>query len=204
MRQIMTEVPEIPPSAPLPFGGYKCEFVDSLSKSLTCPVCLLVFRDPHLLSCCGANICESCIGEQVNAAGQLCPLCKQSFTSILDKKEQKKVLNMKVRCSKKKNGCEWVGELRRLEEHVKEDCEWALVQCRYQCGGRIPRHQLAVHEVDECLHRPVDIKLESFVRKMEECHKREMAAVRKQMEQQKKEYEAKMEQLQQLMKGKLH
>ncbi len=46
---------------PLPVGGYDSEFVDSPPDSWECPVCLSTLRDPHLLSCCGVKICQSCI-----------------------------------------------------------------------------------------------------------------------------------------------
>ena len=47
--------------APLPQGGYDYEFVDSPPDTWECPVCLSTLRDPHLLSCCGVKICQSCI-----------------------------------------------------------------------------------------------------------------------------------------------
>ena len=77
--------------APLPVAGYENEFVDSIPDTLSCPVCLLPFRDPHLVSCCGAKFCEPCIGR-VKAAGQPCPLCKQEFVSLLDRGDQRKVV----------------------------------------------------------------------------------------------------------------
>ena len=77
--------------APLPVTGYENEFVDSIPDTLSCPVCLLPFRDPHLVSCCGAKFCEPCIGR-VKAAGQPCPLCKQEFVSLLDRGDQRKVV----------------------------------------------------------------------------------------------------------------
>ena len=163
--------------APLPAGGYECDFVNAIPESLSCPVCLLPFRDPHLVSCCGAKYCEPCIGR-VKAAGQPCPLCKQEFVTLLDRSFQRKVLELKVRCSRKKDGCEWEGEVRHLSDHEKEECVWALVECGYHCGERLPRRQLAEHEQELCPQRPVDVKLESFMRKMEERHMREMAAVR--------------------------
>ena len=33
-------------------------FVDDPPKYLECPLCLSILREPHLLSCCGAHICE--------------------------------------------------------------------------------------------------------------------------------------------------
>ena len=52
---------ELQKCSPLPLGGHDCEFVDSPPESWECPVCLLVLREPHLLSCCGVKICQSCI-----------------------------------------------------------------------------------------------------------------------------------------------
>ena len=62
----------------------------------------------------------------------------------------------------------------------------ALVECRYSCGVRLPRRQLVEHERDLCPQRPVDVKLESFMMKMEvqltierNRHEQEMAAIRR-------------------------
>ena len=74
----------------LSVAGYENEFVDSIPDTLSCPVCLLPFRDPHLVSCCGAKFCEPCI-SRVKTAGQPCPVCKQEFISLLDRGDQRKV-----------------------------------------------------------------------------------------------------------------
>ena len=171
--------------APLLTGGHECDFVDSIPESLSCPICLLAFRDPHILDCCGAKYCEPCI-DRIKAAGQPCPLCKQQFTSLVDRNDQRRVLNLKVHCSRKKDGCEWTGELRHLSDHERDECACMLVECRFHCGERVPRSQLTEHEQDECPQRPMDVKLESCMRKMHaqltaenERHKKELAAVRK-------------------------
>ena len=182
-------------------GGYECDFVDATSESLSCPICLLPYRDPHLLDCCGAKYCAPCI-DRVKAAGQPCPLCKQEFSSLLDRNDQRKVLSLKVRCSRKKDGCEWEGELRHLSDHEREECVWALVECGYHCGERLPRRQLAEHEQDVCPQRPVDVKLESFMRKMEERHMREMAAVREEFEHERDHHRRELETIKQQMKEK--
>ena len=183
---------------PLPAGGYECDFVDPIPESLSCPICLLAFRDPHILDCCGAKYCEPCIGR-VKAAGQPCPLCKQQFTSLVDRNDQRRVLNLKVRCSRKKDGCQWAGEVRHLSDHERNECMWALVECQYHCGERAPRHHLIQHQQDECPQRPVDVKLESFMRKMEtkltaekERHKEEMAAVNEAVKEMEKNYTREM------------
>ena len=165
-------------------GGYECNFVDPVPESLSCAVCLLPFRDPHLVSCCGTKFCAPCI-SQLKAAGQPCPVCVQEFTSLLDRGYQRKVLNLKVFCSRKNDGCQWEGELRHLDHHEREECGWAEVECSYHCGAHLPRRLTIEHEREACSQRPMDVKLEWFMKSMEtkltterERHVREMAAVR--------------------------
>ena len=72
--------------------------------------------------------------------------------------------------------------------HEREECEWAVVRCSYQCGARLSRRLMAKHEHEECPQRPMDVKLEHFMKKMEQRHQREMAELKKEM----KEIESKM------------
>ena len=196
--------------SPLPaVAGYENEFVDSIPDTLSCPVCLLPFRDPHLVSCCGAKFCEPCIGR-VKAAGQPCPLCKQEFVSLLDRSLQRKVLELKVRCPKKNDGCQWVGELRHVVPHEREECEWALVECSYQCGAHLPRRLMAEHEHFMCQQQPMDIKLESLMRLMEtkltterERHERELSAVKEELRRGKEAHTIGIAELKQLMESKM-
>ena len=186
-------------SASLSDAGYENEFVDFVPFILCCPICLLPFRDPHLVSCCGAKFCEPCIGR-VKAAGQPCPLCKQDFDTILDREELSKVwtvydswttvchsssqvLNLKVRCSRHNDGCQWVGELRHVVPHEREECGWAVVECNYQCGAHLPRRLMDEHQRDECPQRSV----ESRLKRLEERHKREVSALRREIAEQKRE-----------------
>ena len=97
------------------------------------------------------------------------------------------MLGLKTRCSRNKDGCKWEGELRHLYTHEKDECGWALVVCRYMCGASFPRSQLTEHEYYVCPRRPVDVKLESFMCKVEaklalerDCHQKEIAAVKEQ------------------------
>ena len=203
-------VPETESCAPLPpAGGYECDFVDHVPDSLSCAVCLLPFRDPHLVSCCGKKYCAPCIGR-VKEAGQPCPVCKQDFISLLDRDYQRRVLNLKVVCSRKKNGCQWVGELSQLDHHEREECGWAVVECSYQCGAHLPRRLMAEHKHDECSQRPMDIKLEWFMKSMEtkltterERHVREVAAVREEFKntltEERETHNKEMEELKQLL-----
>ena len=51
--------------------------------------------------------------------------------------------------------------------HEREECEWAVVECSYQCGAHLPRRLMAEHEQDLCPQRPMEVKLEREMRKME-------------------------------------
>ena len=81
------------------------------------------------------------------------------------------VLNLKVLCSRHYDGCQWVGELRHVVPHEREECEWAVVGCSYQCGAHLPRRLMDEHEHDMCPQRPVDTEV---LKKIKEQHKREI------------------------------
>ena len=67
------------------------------------------------------------------------------------------------------------------------------MQCRLAgCSVSVPRHQLAVHEQEECPRRPMELKFEVFTRKMEEQYGKEIAELRaeygKEMSELREEY----------------
>ena len=147
-------------------GGFDCEFIDSVPDSLQCPVCFLPFRDPQMLDCCGAKFCSSCI-EKVKTDHKPCPICRHTtFNAMLDKNKQRKVLGLRVYCTRKSNGCEWVGELRCLEKHMTETCDWAEVSCRY-CDQKVFHCCRTSHEQEECPQRPAKLKMDSLRRTVE-------------------------------------
>uniref|UniRef100_A0A3Q4MMX5 RING-type domain-containing protein n=1 Tax=Neolamprologus brichardi TaxID=32507 RepID=A0A3Q4MMX5_NEOBR len=54
--------------------------LDSLGRCLTCPVCLDLYRDPHLLPC-GHNFCKTCLDRlkrQAERSHFRCPECRNS------------------------------------------------------------------------------------------------------------------------------
>ena len=177
------------------YGGYGTKFVDPVPESLSCPVCLLPFRDPHLVSCCGRKYCASCI-DRVKTAQQPCPVCKQRFSTLLDRDFQRKVLNLKVFCSRHdEHGCQWVGELHHLDHHERDECGWAVVECSYQCGAHLPRRLMDEHELNECSQRPVEVKIKSLMKTMEETHEKDMAAMREEFRKEREKHKKEVEEL---------
>ena len=152
----------------LGLGGYDCEFVEEVPEHLTCIVCLGAFKEPHLLSCCGKKVCFLCI-TRIKNNRQACPHCRENdFNTMLDKDFNRQVLNLQVYCSKRIEGCEWRGDLRQLEKHLKEDCMSAEVPCQWKCGLKLTRKDIEKHEQDECPLRPTEVRLMRAIDKMED------------------------------------
>ena len=127
------------------------EFLERPSKEFECPVCLQVMTKPVLTSCCGHHFCQACIDRAI-ARNHICPLCnEQGFTTLLDKDRERKIKDLKVSCKLKFWGCEWTGELGRLERHLDMkwgDCEFVEVECEFSslgCTVKPPRKDLSHH-----------------------------------------------------------
>ena len=144
---------------------FECTFVTEPPKEIQtkCSICSFVLRDPYLLVCCGADVCRSCIEPIARGNGEnnLCPLCNETLKSVVDIKH-KRILNaMKVYCSYKEGGCEWVGLLGDLPEHINLGsgtdnrligCPFALLDCDL-CNEAIKRQEIKKHEAEECPQR---------------------------------------------------
>ena len=160
---------------PRPRGGYDCSLVIPSTK-YECPVCLLLLRGPHLVSCCGHHLCASCV-EQIQKGGKACPLCNSaSFNTMHNKGLERDMLNeLMVLCTYKDRGCDWSGVLGSLEQHtdpIMGDCPYTLVQCTWRCGETIERCFLMEHEEKFCPNRPwyvcfEDCNLRKFAEKFE-------------------------------------
>ena len=136
-------------------SGYQCQFVDSV-EDYECPLCLHVTREPFLTSCCGQHFCQVCI-TKILTDNKPCPFCKNtSFSTFLDKKQKRRVLDLKVYCDKKTEGCQWVSGLGELEEHLVEKCQFVEVNCSNNCGLVMQRQLLEAHRLRFCLNRPHD------------------------------------------------
>ena len=150
------------------FPGYGADFVEQPSQQYECPVCLLVLREPYLLSCCGIKVCHPCVTTIQNTTPAVCPMCRETFTAMMDKQLNRLILDLAVRCPLKRNGCNWVGELRHLNEHtasVINGCQFVEVSCRNSCGGVYPRHALQQHVTENCANRPIDEHVQQIIRK---------------------------------------
>ena len=138
--------------------GFDCVFVDPPPEHLLqteCPVCLLVIREPHQVTCCGYSFCHSCV-EQVKAASKSCPICNdEKFTDFPNKGLQRTLYSLKVHCTHRKDGCEWTGELGQLDDHLRANngCSYLVIQCVH-CGELTQRQRIEAHLTEHCPKRP--------------------------------------------------
>ena len=147
-------------------GGHDCEFVEPPPASFQteCPICLLILKEPCVISCpCGQKMCSECV-ERIKKEGKPCPLCnKTDFSFMRDYGIERYMKEFKVRCSHVKDGCEWRGKLGEFEQHLNRNpspenqldgCQFVGVECKYVCGGWYWRCDVSVHQIDHCMKRP--------------------------------------------------
>ena len=147
-------------------GGHDCEFVEPPPASFQteCPICLLILKEPCVISCpCGQKMCSECV-ERIKKEGKPCPLCnKTDFSFIRDYGLERYMKEFEVRCSHVKDGCDWRGKLGEFEQHLNRNpspenqldgCQFVGVECKYVCGGWYWRCDVSVHQIDHCMKRP--------------------------------------------------
>ena len=150
-------------------SGFDCEFAERPQEQFQahCPICLLVLREPHQVTCCGYNFCRLCI-ERVQLQKSPCPTCNQSdFTVFLNKSLKRSLYSFKVRCSHQKDGCQWTGELGELDKHLNTNpplqelfvgCEFVDVECCH-CSEHFERRYIIKHQIETCTRQPYMLSL---------------------------------------------
>ncbi|XP_064398235.1 TNF receptor-associated factor 4-like [Halichondria panicea] len=145
------------------FGGYDYQFVEEPSDNLKCLICLCVARDPqqHGNGGCGKIYCKSCI-DQYMMINDKCPNCRKVITTFKDERSNRDIQSLKVKCTNHTNGCQWVGELRHVDEHPNT-CVYVKLPCPNDCGDgseivlieatQFFRKDLQKHLKDECPRR---------------------------------------------------
>ena len=143
---------------------YDCDFVERPPKPFQCecPVCMLVLREPHQVTCCGYSFCETCIKRvQENKKG--CPTCNKAEFTVFPNIGLRRSLNeYRVYCTQREAGCDWVGELGELDKHLNLQpppqkllvgCQFSEVECTH-CFLPFQRRSLKAHQSDDCPKRP--------------------------------------------------
>ena len=149
-------------------GGYDYEFVDPVPDDCTCPICTLVQRDAHQVTCCCKIYCKSCLEQLKKKAKRFeCPNCRSSLkeerelTFFPDRNTISKINHLRIHCTNKERGCKWVGHLKDLDTVHRPECPNEIVECTNKkqssepCGAKIQRCDLTVHKTQLCQWRIV-------------------------------------------------
>ena len=127
-------------------------------------MCTLVQKEPQKVLCCGKVYCKSCLEHLRRTMDRfLCPNCQTSLEGyhkfFPDRNTAIKINHLRVHCTNKVRGCEWVGHLKDLDEEHLSKCPNEFVCCNIKksdgyrrsrtCGARVQRHQLERHK-NEC------------------------------------------------------
>ena len=116
-----------------------------------CPVSVELLKEPQqTIFCCGNHLSRE-VAERLEAERKPCQ--KGPIKTLEDLFFKRKVMELKIYCGNKGNGCKWVGELGELDTHNGK-CGFVLVECPLQCGQRVYRHYLTKHKSDQCHKRP--------------------------------------------------
>ena len=144
--------------------GFDCDFTEKPPKVLQthCPICLLILREPFQVTCCGKSFCRACI-QRIGAENKPCPTCNQdNFDCFQNKGLQQPLYGFQVFCSNKERGCDWQGELGKLDKHLNSNpdkdnlsvgCAFVNVQCAF-CNVLYQRSKIECHQDSQCPQRP--------------------------------------------------
>ena len=158
-------------------GGYDCEFIEKPPKPFQseCPICLQVLREPYQATCCGYSFCRECI-ERIKARDALCPCCKAvKFDHYPNKGLQRSLYEFKVCCSNKEQGCQWVGELGQLDNHLNlnpskqnqlQGCQLSQIKCLH-CSELFLRSGIENHQSYQCPRRPFSCE---YCKEFDSCY----------------------------------
>ena len=136
------------------------DFVEEPSQKYFCPVTFEILKDPLQTNFCCGNHLSCAAVERLEREGKPCPICNAtSLKTTEDLYFKREVLALKVKCSNKLPGCEWVGELGELDNHLKigsvaGPCLFVSVECPLKCDKHIQRCNLEEHKSSECVKRP--------------------------------------------------
>ena len=116
-----------------------------------CPICYELFTEPFaepFITDCGHLCCRKCRDRLLDSGKTECPTCREPNMlndARSEKYLQRVVKSLKVRCSDYKEGCEWVGELRDLHDHLDPAKGRCGIACPFDCSKYGRRIEMKEH-----------------------------------------------------------
>lgn len=144
-------------------SGYRIPFSANIDNKFNCKSCGHLLRDA-VQTLCGHLYCENCllkmleherVLKEVKCLDQNCSSQIGNGGYFPDNHTRREILQITTPCLNKDTGCDWIGEVRSVEDHYKE-CEWRPVTCvNFGCNKDVPLNTLAKHQEEECPFRDV-------------------------------------------------
>ena len=133
------------------------KFVSEPPNEYLCPICVEPLLQPFLTEC-GHYLCYTCRGRLLASGKDQCPECRQpngAKDARLNKHFQRQVNSLKVRCEHHEEGCQWMGDLMYLKEHLDPSrsstrCDYILIDCPLGCGKRVLSSAIESHTRTYC------------------------------------------------------
>ena len=123
-----------------------------------CLICTEPLTEPYLSIKCGHHLCRQCRDRLLSIGKTECPTCREPdvlTNAVLDKNVQRLVNSLKVRCSDYKEGCEWVGELRDLHDHLQTRCVARPFPCLFCSSRYVHISEMREHSRCHCHKRMI-------------------------------------------------
>ena len=78
---------------------------------------------------------------------KICPACNEpGFATIRNREAERAISVLRISCTNKEPGCDWVGEIKEYESYHVGVCLFESVECPNGCGEIMQRQCSAEHE----------------------------------------------------------
>ncbi|XP_038071587.1 TNF receptor-associated factor 3-like [Patiria miniata] len=172
-----------PPQSLLETKGIPLEcFIEDLDQQFICVHCKKGLRWAMQTSC-GCRSCYGCLQRYIKEQGDSlkCPSCGDEFSKddiAKDSFARKKMEQCKMYCANKSRGCKEQVPLKKMDEHLQQECNYELINCMHRSKGclqRVQRNQLVQHLEKECAFRRQKCRYcgDDFVKNELELHEKE-------------------------------
>ena len=108
--------------------------VDTLSRSLTCSLCMEIYVNPTTTWCCNEVYCKQCILNWM-ATSDTCPHCNTSNIQVNPnpvRRIKDAIGSLEVHCPYAQKGCSYTFAYADLDSHLRS-CSFTIVSCPFAC-----------------------------------------------------------------------
>ncbi|XP_062516007.1 TNF receptor-associated factor 6-like [Corticium candelabrum] len=134
-------------------------FVKCLDDSHKCPICHDVLKHATLTKC-GHEFCHDCLLASARGDKLQCPQCRKEVIvrdCFPDKKRDREIQDLIIKCDQSTHGCDWTGELRERKEH-NADCGFVQELCSLDCKAKVSRKDVQTHRLESCPRREISCR----------------------------------------------